>query len=289
MDATAVRLSLKKTVTNCQPIVTDTAAITSDVTQDNNNDESINDTSAMGTMETSFPRRSLRKQGIGPLEEGLPYYESARSIKRRISNADDKTDEETNGHAVNDSECHDSEGDEGKDTNPDIDTEHNLSSETMLNTSCVTGKCQSFMVKNLLDLKSPQDSIPPVNFSTPTHPVSTNGPVIPNDHPTKPANTPTTSNTSQQKTSTEQGNLNASIHASELMETNGSRVAHELPVVNNLQLKQLFHYAVRSTDRTAVSHLEKLHNCLEHAIFRHRMEKNKNILLEVSIHRCMHK
>ena len=241
------------------------------------------------TAETSFPRRSLRRQGIGPLEEGIPYYESSRTYKRRISTAesgaDDKMDEESNEqHLANNSECNDSEGDRNEEVNSDVDTEHNLSSEATMNTSSVTGKCQSFMVKNLLDLKSPQDSIPPVNFSTPTPSAITNGPVIPNGlPPSEPANTSTNSNASQKTSSTKQANPHSSLHTSELLETTSSNITQELPIVNKHQLRQIFHYAIQSTDGTAVSHLEQLHNCLEHAIFRHRMEKNKIILLQVSV------
>lgn len=289
MDSTASRVGLKKTVSNTQPVVTeDTPANTSDVTHDDNND-THNDTSVVNTTntaaETSFPRRSLRKQGIGPLEEGIPYYESSRTYKRRISATDDKADEEINEqHLANNSECNDSEGDGDEEMNSDVDTERNLSSEATVNTSSVTGKCQSFMVKNLLDLKSPQDSIPPVNFSTPTPSSVTNGPVIPNGlPPSEPANTSTNSNTSQKTRNAKQANPHSSLHTSELLETTSSNVApQELPIVNKHQLRQIFHYAVQSTDGTAVSHLEQLHNCLEHAIFRHRMEKNKNILLQVS-------
>ena len=68
------------------------------------------------------------------------------------------------------------------------------------------------------------------------------------------------------------------------METTiGNHVAQELPIISEHQLKSIFHYAVQSMDKTTVLHLEKLHNSLEHAIFRHRMEKNKKTLLEVSI------
>ena len=292
MDTTASRVGLKKTVSNTQPIVTEDTANISDATHDDNND-SNNDTSMVNTTntttETSFPRRSLRRQGIGPLEEGIPYYESSRIYKRRMSTTDDRTDEETNEqHPANNSECNDSEGDGNEDMNSDVDTEHNLSSEAAVNTSSVTGKCQSFMVKNLLDLKSPQDSIPPVNFSTPTPSAATNGPVIPNGlPPSEPANTSTNSNTAQPKiTSTKEANPHSSLHTSELMETTSGHVAQELPIINKHQLRQIFHYAVQSTDGTTVSHLEKLHNCLEHAIFRHRMKKNKTILLQVSV--CVH-
>ena len=292
MDTTASRVGLKKTVSNAQPVVTEDTAHTSDVTHDDDdNNDSNNDTSGVNTTaETSFPRRSLRRQGIGPLEEGIPYYEPSRSYKHRISTTDDKSDEESNEqsneqHPANNSEWNHSEEDGNEDMNSDADTEQNLSSEVTMNTSSVTGKCQSFMVKNLLDLKSPQDSIPPVNFSTPTHSTATNGPVIPNGlPPSEPANTSTNSNTSQKISSTKQANPHSSLHNSELMETTtGSQVAQELPVINKHQLRQIFHYAVQSSDGTTVSHLEQLHNCLDHAIFRHRMEKNKTILLQVSV------
>ena len=300
MDATAVRLGFKKTIPTTpisrpisrpisQLVVTaEETANTSDVNEEND-DESNNEMSTTSAVETSFTRRSLRKQGIGPLEEGIPYYEPARSYKRRISATDDKNPEH---HSINSDECCDSEEEEGdKEASPISDTEHNLSTDTTLNTSSVTGKCQSFMVKNLLDLKSPQDSIPPVNFSTPTHSASVNGPVVSNGHSVEPANTSTNSNTSKQKTNPKHGDSHTSIHTNELAETTSSRITDDLPIVNHHQLKRLFHYAVQSTNRTAVSHLEKLHNSLEHAIFRHRMEKNKSILLEVSIYYllCMSK
>ena len=300
MDTTASRLGHKKTVSKTQPVATEDIANTSDIAhsdtaahsdnQEFNEDIFIKDASVVDTTnttaESSFPRRSLRKQGIGPLEEGIPYYESSRSYKRRMSTADDKTDEENELHLLNNSESNDSEEEEegNKDNNSDVDTEHNLSSEATMNTSNVTGKCQSFMVKNLLDLKSPQDSIPPVNFSTPTHSAATDIPVIPNGlPPSEPADTSTNSNTAQRK----QPNPHASFHTSELIEATtshaSSHVTQELPIISKHQLRQLFHYAVHSTDRTTVSHLEQLHNCLEHAIFRHRMEKNKNMLLKVSV------
>ena len=294
MEVTAGRLGLKKTIPNSQPVATITNTATNgddDDDEDDDNDvthvdEFNNDTSAVNLSET-YPRRSLRKQGIGPLEDGIPYYESIRSYKRRISTAEDKSDdEESNGDPINHSEQHHSEKeDSNKDMSSDVETEHNVSSETTLNTSSVTGKCQSFMVKNLLDLKSPQDSIPPVHFSTPTHSVATNGPILLDDHSLEPANTSTTNlNTSQQKTSTKQTDTpHTSHHTSELMETTSSQhVSQDIPIINKHQLRQIFHYAIQSTNRTTVSHLEKLHNCLEHAVFRHRMEKNKRILLEVS-------
>ena len=57
------------------------------------------------------------------------------------------------------------------------DIEHNVRSEATVNASNVTGKCQSFTVRNLLDLKPPQDFIPPVNFSlSSTSTATTNGP-----------------------------------------------------------------------------------------------------------------
>ena len=292
MDATAGRLGLKKTTSNIEePVTVDDVNESEDVNPDNNDEpNNDNETSAATNAETSFPRRSLRKQGIGPLEDGLPYYESVRTYKRRVSTTDDKSDEDSIEQPVNNSECHDSEaeGDNDKDMTTDVDTEHNLSSEATLNTSSVTGKCQSFMVKNLLDLKSPQDSIPPVNFSTPTHSVATNGPVIPNGFPNEAINTSTNSNTSLQKSTTKRSNnTHSSLHTSDLMETTTSNhITQELPIVSKYQLKHIFHYAVQNTDKTTVSHLEKLHNCLEHAIFRHRMEKNKNTLLEVSINQC---
>ena len=287
MDATASRLGLKKAASNTEPVVVDNANESEDVNPDNY-DESNNDneTSAATAAETSFPRRSLRKQGIGPLEDGLPYYESVHTYKHRVSATDDnKSDEESSEHPAENSECHDSEGEGNKDMISDVDTEHNLSSEAMLNTSSVTGKCQSFMVKNLLDLKSPQDSIPPVNFSTPTHSVATNGPVMPNGFPNEATNMSTNSNTSLQKSSTKKSNNpHSSLHTSASMETTtGTHITQELPIISKHQLKHIFHYAVQSTEKTTVSHLEKLHSCLEHAIFRHRMEKNKNTLLEVSI------
>ena len=291
MDTTASRVGLKKTVSKTQPVIVteDTPANTNDVTHNDNNDSNNNDISVANTTnttaETSFPRRSLRKQGIGPLEEGIPYYESSRTYKRRISATDDKMDEEINEqYLANDSECNDSEGDGDEQVNSDVDTEHNLSSEATVNTSSVTGKCQSFMVKNLLDLKSPQDSIPPVNFSTPTPSAVSNGPVVPNGlPPNEPASTSTNFNTSHKTSSAKQANPHSSLHTSELLETTSSNITQELPIVNKHQLRQIFHYAVQSTDGTPVSHLEQLHNCLEHAIFRHRMEKNKNILLQVSV------
>lgn len=292
MDATAGRLGLKKTTSNTEePVTVDDANESEDVNPDNNDEpNNDNETSAATNAETSFPRRSLRKQGIGPLEDGLPYYESVRTYKRRVSATDDKSDEDSIEQPVNNSECHDSEGegDNDKDMTIDVDTEHNLSSEATLNTSSVTGKCQSFMVKNLLDLKSPQDSIPPVNFSTPTHSVATNGPVIPNGFPNEAINTSTNSNTSLQRSTTKRSNItHSSLHTSDLVETTTSNhITQELPIVSKHQLKHIFHYAVQNTDKTTVSHLEKLHNCLEHAIFRHRMEKNKNTLLEVSINQC---
>lgn len=306
MDTTASRLGLKKTVSNIQPVVTDTDTVpASDIDHDDDNNDSTNEpnneTSVLSPSETSFPRRSLRKQGIGPLEDGLPYYETTRSHRqRRASATDGKSDEERSEHPVNHSECHNSEGEGSKDatSDADVDTEHNLSSEVILNTSSVTGKCQSFMVKNLLDLKSPQDSIPPVNFSTPTNSVTANGPVIPNGRLNEPASTSTNSAASLQKGGTKvASNPHSSLHTSELMDTTGSQVTQhttssqvtqELPIVNKHQLRQIFLYAVQSTDKTTVSHLEKLHNCLEHAIFRHRMKKNKNILLEVSINQYLY-
>ena len=300
MNTTASRLGHKKTVSKTQPVATEDNANTSDIAhsditahsdnQESNEDTSIKDTSVVDTTnttaETSFPRRSLRRQGIGPLEEGMPYYESSRSYKCRISTADDKTDEENEQHLVKNSDYNDSEEEEegNKDISSDVDTEHNLSSEATMNTSNVTGKCRSFMVKNLLDLKSPQDSIPPVNFSTPTHSAASDRPLIPNGlPPSEPADMSINSNTAQGK----QPNPHASLHTSDIIETTNSHasshVTQELPIISKHQLRQIFQYAVQSTDRMTVSHLEQLHNCLEHAIFRHRMEKNKNMLLKVSV------
>ena len=86
--------------------------------------------------------------------------------------------------------------------------------------------------------------------------------------PNEATNVSTNSNTSLQNSSTKKSNIpHSSLHTSALMETtSGNHVTQELPIISKHQLKSIFRYAVQSTDKTTVSHLEKSHNCLEHAI-----------------------
>lgn len=274
MEAARGRLGLQSTYPTPQQTAIEIA--TNHLAGIDEGEESANSTSALNSEEV-FPRRSLRKQGIGPLDDGIPYYESTHSNKRRISSGG-KSDEDSGDE---DTEKNQSDKDDNV-----SDTEHNVSSEATVNANNVTGKGQSFMVKNLLDLKSPQDSIPPVDFSTPaTSLATTNGPTS-----VKPTGSRTRrASSSSANTSKQVSNVQSPLIISEVLDAS-SRVhnelpsvdKHQLPSVDKHQLREIFQYAVQSTRSATISHMEQLHNCLEHAIFRHRMEKNKNILLEVS-------
>ena len=268
MEAARDRLGLQSTYPTPQQTAIETA--TNPVIGTDDGAESSNSTSALNS-EDVFPRRSLRKQGIGPLDDGIPYYESTRPNKRRISSGG-KSNEDSN-----DEETEKTDTEENDEDANVSNTEHNASSETIVNANSVTGKCQSFMVKNLLDLKSPQDSFPPVDFSTPsTSTATTNGPT-----PVKPTSSRSRrASSSSANTSKQIPRIQSLLLINEVLETS-TRVQDELPIIDKHQLREIFQYAVQSTHSATISHMEQLHNCLEHAIFRHRMEKNKSILLEV--------